>query len=74
MNKTAIWITAIVAVAAVVVFCIWSSNNRYYITTNSRVCDGIQPRVIRNVGRHVARWTAETPAREEPLCQIARMD
>ena len=32
MNKTIVWVTAIIAVACVAVFYVWSTYNRYYIT------------------------------------------
>lgn len=47
MNKTAIWVTAIVAVAGVIAFWIYSSHNRYYIMTSSQ---GIAYEVDRKTG------------------------
>lgn len=48
MNKTAIWIAAIIAAAAVVGFHIWSSHNRYYIMTSSK---GVAYEVDRKTGK-----------------------
>ncbi len=48
MNKTTIWIAAIIAIAAVLAFYIWSSHNRYYIMTSSK---GVVYEVDRKTGK-----------------------
>lgn len=48
MNKTIVWVAAIIAVAGVVIFYIWSSYDRYYITTSSK---GIAYEVDRKTGK-----------------------
>lgn len=48
MNKTVVWVAAIIAAAAVAVIYIWSSHNRYYIATSSK---GIAYEVDRKTGK-----------------------
>lgn len=48
MNKTVIWVTAIVAAAGVMAFWVYSSHNRYYIMTSSK---GIAYEVDRKTGK-----------------------
>ncbi len=48
MNKTAIWITTIIAVATVISFYLWASHNRYSIITSS---EGLAYQVDRKTGK-----------------------
>ncbi len=48
MNKTVVWVVAIIAMATVVAFYVWSSHNRYYIMTSAK---GIAYEVDRKTGK-----------------------
>ncbi len=63
MNKTVIWVVAIIASACVAAFYVWSSHNRYYIMTSSK---GIAYEVDRKTGKSWALIGTRKIAQESP--------
>ena len=63
INKTVIWVVAIIAVATVAAFYVWSSHNRFYIMTSSQ---GIAYEVDRKTGKSWALMGVEKVPQESP--------